>query len=331
MAGMFDAVSDRYDLLNSVMSLGRDRAWRAALARAVPEEARVVLDLCSGSGASLDGPRRPGRLLLGVDVSLRMLQAAARRHANGGWAPRLVCADAFRLPLPAGSVDAVTIAFGIRNLRPRPAALREIARVLRPGGTLAVLEATASEPGPLAPAHAFYLTWLVPLAGRLSPDPSAYRYLGESILDFGAGPEFERDLESSGFALLGRRRFLLGAARLWIGRRAGSGGGVQIAAVRPPALQDARPVSSPEGTPAVAAAARDTEWRVWTAAQFIVAAALTVALGWGIWSFVNYGSALPLETWQRNLSWVLLVGGLLGFGVRALVLLGRVLGPPSRP
>ena len=95
----------------------------------------------------------------------------------------------------------------------------EVARVLRPGGTLAVLEGTAPAPGPLAGFHRFHLRHIVPLLGRLSPDPSAYRYLSESILEFGAGPEFERDLDAAGFARGRSQSFLLGASRLWTATR----------------------------------------------------------------------------------------------------------------
>src|SRR4029450_34102 len=122
MAEMFDDVSGRYDLLNRVMSLGLDTSWRQAMWAAVPGGAAVVLDLCTGSGVSLRGLRRPGRLVIGADVSLRMLEVASERERRTGGGARLVCADAFRLPLADRSVDAVTIAFGIRNLRPRPAA-----------------------------------------------------------------------------------------------------------------------------------------------------------------------------------------------------------------
>ncbi|MGH7731007.1 MAG: class I SAM-dependent methyltransferase, partial [Candidatus Eiseniibacteriota bacterium] len=90
LSGMFGDVSGRYDLLNRIMSLGQDRAWRAAMWRAVPESAGTVLDLCAGSGASLPGLRRPGRLTVGVDVSVQMLAVAAARQNPLGWAPRLV-------------------------------------------------------------------------------------------------------------------------------------------------------------------------------------------------------------------------------------------------
>src|SRR5438552_2854768 len=104
MAEMFDDVSGRYDLLNRIMSLGRDRSWREAMGRAIPEEARTVMDLCTGSGVSLEGLRRPGRLVIGADVSLEMLRLAAWGSNRAGWAPRLVCADAFALPLRDSSL-----------------------------------------------------------------------------------------------------------------------------------------------------------------------------------------------------------------------------------
>jgi demethylmenaquinone methyltransferase/2-methoxy-6-polyprenyl-1,4-benzoquinol methylase len=325
MATMFDAVSPRYDLLNQVMSLGQDAAWRRALAAAVPDAARVVVDLCTGTGTSLSGLRRPGRLVLGIDLSLCMLVAAERREGGSGWAPRLVCADAFRLPLATGSLDAVTIAFGVRNLRPRTEALREIGRVLRPGGTFAVLEATAPRGGPLAPLHSFYLRHLVPLAGRLSPNPEAYAYLSRSIFDFGAGLEFEAALGATGFHTVGHRSFLLGATRLWVTRS-----GAQIASVSPAPLQDARPSRGRTEVDAVRGRAMESEWRLWIGAQAVVSGALTAALAWGLWSFFNSGSTLPLADWQRALAWVLLVGGLIGFGLRTAHLVGRLRSPLGR-
>src|SRR5258706_10919232 len=237
MAEMFDEVSDRYDLPNRVMSRGQDAAWRRAMWRAVPAGAIAVLDLCTGSGVSLAGLRKPGRLVIGADVSLWMLERAATQQRSSGWAPRLVCADAFSLPLRDGALDAITIAFGIRNLRPGHEALGELARVMKTGAVLAVLEASAPRPGPLAPFHAFYLKRVVPWAGRFSDDPSAYRYLGQSILEFGSGPEFERQLAATGFTLVAQRSFLLGAARLWVARRRPGDG--QIASIHPDELQNA--------------------------------------------------------------------------------------------
>jgi demethylmenaquinone methyltransferase / 2-methoxy-6-polyprenyl-1,4-benzoquinol methylase len=319
MAGMFDGVSDRYDLLNSLMSLGQDRGWRAALARTVPEDARVVLDLCTGNGVSLDGLLRPGRTVLGADVSLEMLRLAADDHGPWGWAPRLVASDAFRLPLRDHSLDAVTIGFGMRNLRPRAAALAELARVLRPGATLGVLEATAPRRGPLAPLHAFYARRIVPLLGRFSSSPSAYRYLGESIFDFGSGEEFERDLAAAGFRIVRREAYLFGAARLWTAQ--------SLAGER---LQNARSDGSDRVKFTTGPSGWEGEWRWWTTAQAVISLALTSSLVWALLAWINWRSRLTLDPWQRAGLWLLILAGVAGFAFRSVVLLLRLLGPPPR-
>ena len=320
LAGMFDHVSGRYDLLNSLMTLGQDRAWRAAMWRAVPEAAGVVLDLCTGSGVSLAGLTRPGRVVLGVDASLGMLAHAADEHGPWGWAPRLACADAFRLPFREGALDAVTIAFGMRNLRPRAAALAELARVLAPGGTLVVLEATAPRAGPLAPFHGFYARRVIPLLGRLSPDASAYRYLSESIFEFGSGEEFERDLASGGFEVLEGWAYMFGAARLWTAQRlAGGTGG---------ALRNARSAARGRGNFTQASRPGDLEWRWWTTAQAVVSAALAGSLVWALVTWIKWRPDLHLEPWQDRGLWLLLVVGLAGFSLRAVGLVLRLLGPP---
>lgn len=329
LGGMFDEVSPRYDLLNRIMSLGQDRAWRATLARAVPESARAVLDLCTGSGVSLRGLRRPGRLVLGADVSLRMLEIAAAGQESAGWAPRLLAANAFRLPLRDGSLDAVTIAFGVRNLRPTGDALVEIARVMRRGGTLAVLEAAAPAPGPFAPLHAFYLRHVVPFAGRLSGDPSAYVYLSRSIFAFGSGPEFESALRTAGFSVTGRQRFLLGATSLWVARL----GPVLDGNVADDGARTMQNAWSPGRAGAIPPMERraEAEWRAWSLAQMGVAAALSAALIWGMFELDNYGATLPLEGWQRRGARLLLAGGGVAFALRALALLRRLLtGSPRR-
>jgi demethylmenaquinone methyltransferase/2-methoxy-6-polyprenyl-1,4-benzoquinol methylase len=325
MAEMFDQVSPHYDLLNSVLSLGRDAAWRRAMTDAVPDEARVVLDLCTGNGVSLGGLRRPGRLVIGIDVSLGMLHAAAEGERRTGWAPRLVCADAFRLPLRDRSLEAVTIAFGMRNLRPAADAVRELARVLVPAGRLVVLEASGPEPGPVAPLHRFYLERVVPAAGRISHDPSAYRYLGASILEFGTGASFEAALHDHGFRIEAKRVFLMGAARLWVARRQTSIG--QFAAISPSALQSAmqRPsVVGPER-------ALENEWRAWTAVQTVVSASLLGVLAYATRVLAISGATLPLEPWQRRGGWVLLILAIVAFAFRTLVLAARLLRRRPKP
>ncbi len=327
MAEMFDDVSGRYDLLNRIMTLGQDDHWRECLADAVPERARVVLDLCTGSGTSLTGLRRPGRLVIGIDVSLGMLEVARESEGRTGWAPRLVAADGFHLPLRDASLDAITVAFGIRNLRPRDQALREIRRVLKPGGTLVVLEATAPSPGPLAPFHRFYLAHVLPRLGRLSPDPSAYAYLSRSILDFGPGESFDADLVAAGFATERRRRFLLGASRLWEARRMDPGA---APAVENPSLQAARDPRESGGRMPTAASRRAAEWRAWTALQLATSLAIVGVLLWALWTFEKVTPGLVVRGWNGSAMRLVLWLGLLGFGVRSVVLSVRLMGGPPR-
>lgn len=314
---MFDDVSGRYDLLNRIMTLGQDATWREAMWQRVPATARRVLDLCTGSGASLAGLCRPGRTVLGIDVSLAMLRVAAEAQAEGGWSPRLACADGFRLPLRDGALDAVTVAFGIRNLRPRPAALAEIARVLHPGGRLVVLEAAAPAPGPLAPFARWWIRHAIPFAGRLSSDPTAYRYLSESIFEFGAGPEFEADLATAGFRRLEARAFLFGAARLWVAQSASAIG--QNPTAPPSTGRNARERSGDFAHGGRAAAGSLGEASAWRLARATTSLALTAALVWALGVWLKVRDHLSLTPGQRIGAWLLIGGGLVVFAVRSVV------------
>jgi demethylmenaquinone methyltransferase/2-methoxy-6-polyprenyl-1,4-benzoquinol methylase len=309
MGEMFDDVSPRYRLLNRLMSLGQDGAWRSAMWDAVPEDARVVLDLCTGDGSSLTGLRRPGRLVVGVDASLRMLESAADYHGDRGWAPRLVQADAFRLPLRDHSVDAVTVAFGMRNLRPQERALDEIARVMSAGGTL------------VAPLQRFYLRRVVPLLGRLSPDPSAYDYLARSIEEFGPGDAFTGGASRRGFVWREGRAFLFGATRLWVAAAPGAAES---------AMHPARLGESTRGEMPMRARAGALERRVAEAVQFVLALALAVALGVALAMMLNPHYDIPLDAPRRTLLLALVAGALVVFGARALRILIRLLRPPTR-
>jgi len=328
MARMFDCVSGHYRLLNRILTLGQDRAWRRALWAAVPEHAHVVLDLCTGDGSSLPGLRRPGRLVIGLDASLAMLELAAEADWRGGWGPRLVCGDAFHLPFAAGSLDAVTIAFGIRNLRPQDAALAELARVLRPGGTLAVLEATGPRRGALAPLHRFYLRRIVPVLGRLSRDPSAYRYLAESILEFGPGDLFTSAAEQHGFHWRGARRFMLGATRLWVASAPLLAGEIPAGAAG--SVQAARLGESPRGEMPIVAGRPALEQRASSAVQGLLSLALSVALGAALARMLNPNIHIPLDRPRRALLLALVVGGMVVFGARGVMFLLRTLRPTPR-
>jgi demethylmenaquinone methyltransferase/2-methoxy-6-polyprenyl-1,4-benzoquinol methylase len=218
LGSMFSAISWRYDFLNALMSLGQDGAWRRALAASIPRGARV-LDLCCGSArSSVPAFERAQTTVVGVDVSFAMLARGRTfaREKGARFAP--VHGDGFHLPFKDGTFDVVTAAFGLRNLVPLPEAAREIRRVLQPGGRFLALDSVAPSPGPFGPFHAAYLRHVVPLLGRLSPDPNAYRYLSESIFDFGPPDAVARRLEDAGFeAPVGVRPLLLGAVALFEG------------------------------------------------------------------------------------------------------------------
>jgi demethylmenaquinone methyltransferase/2-methoxy-6-polyprenyl-1,4-benzoquinol methylase len=249
LGSMFSAISWRYDLLNALMSLGQDGRWRDALAAPIPPGARV-LDLCCGSArSSVPAFVRSGRPVTGLDVSFAMLERgrAFARSREAGFAP--VHGDGFRLPFRDGAFDVVTAAFGLRNLVPLPAAAREIQRVLAPGGRFLALDSVAPA-GALAPLHGFYLRHVVPLLGRLSPDPGAYRYLSASIFDFGPARVVAGRLAEAGFEGVRARPLLLGAVALFEARRpnslsphAGAGEGVVHSRLPGPAIaQPATPL-----------------------------------------------------------------------------------------
>ena len=317
MASMFDGVSRRYDFLNAVMTVGQDSAWREAMWRRVPAGAHTVLDLCTGSGVSLAGLRRVGRTVLGIDVSLGMLRMAADTHERGGWSPRLACADAFALPLRDGSLDAVTIAFGVRNLRPRRTALAELSRVLKPGGRLVVLEAAAPAPGPLSAFARAWIRHAIPLLGRISSDPSAYRYLSQSIFEFGSGPEFEADLDATGFTRLEARSFLLGATRLWVAETTSGVG--QKATARSASVQVAMSASGVSTHRDPIEDAQRAERGTWRLLQAITSTGLAAALAWALVVWVKVHDDMPLSPPQRYVCWLLIVAGLGFFSVRSVV------------
>lgn len=196
VAAMFDAVAPRYDVTNAVLSLGQDRRWRAAVTRAVrPSPGMRVLDLAAGTGTSSAALAAAGATVVACDFSLGMLRQGRRRRALP-----FVAGDALRLPFADGSYDAVTMSFGLRNLRDVDAGLREMRRVTRPGGRLVVCEFSAPVWRPFRTVYTEYLMRaLPPVARAVSSNPDAYVYLAESIRAWPNQPTLAARIGSAGW------------------------------------------------------------------------------------------------------------------------------------
>jgi demethylmenaquinone methyltransferase/2-methoxy-6-polyprenyl-1,4-benzoquinol methylase len=176
---MFDRVAKNYDLVNDVISLGQDRAWRELVVEAVqPGPGQLILDLAAGTGTSSEPFDQAGATVIPTDLSLGMLTVGKQRLP----ALAFVAADALRLPYADASFDAVTISFGLRNVEDPAAALTEMRRVTRPGGRLVVCEFSTPTWKPFRVLYANYLVAAIPTIARVvSSNPVAYEYLAESI------------------------------------------------------------------------------------------------------------------------------------------------------
>ena len=225
IAQMFDAIAGRYDFLNHLLSLGIDRRWRKRAVRALATQERArVLDLCAGTGdlalAALAGGR-PHTSVVAVDFAAAMLRVAREKlRRTGETRVTLVRGDAMRIPLADASVDAVTIGFGIRNVERPEVAAREILRVLKPGGRLAILEfGTPALPG-IRGAYLFYFRHLLPRIGRvISRHHDAYSYLPASVAAFHSPDEFLALLRRAGFSDVRVDSLTLGVVYLFVARK----------------------------------------------------------------------------------------------------------------
>jgi demethylmenaquinone methyltransferase/2-methoxy-6-polyprenyl-1,4-benzoquinol methylase len=216
--GMFGRIAHRYDLLNRMLSLGRDVRWRKVVANRVamsgPER---VLDVCTGTGDLALAIRGPS--VMGVDFCLPMLARARAKTMSRGRKVSFCVGDALNLPIPDASVDVVTVAFGVRNFADIDLGLAELARVLRPAGTLLVLEFSRPR-GPLAPLLGWWARTVPPRVGRwVSGDSEAYTYLPTSVSSFPEGREMCRTLENVGFNHIEVLRLTAGVASLYQARR----------------------------------------------------------------------------------------------------------------
>ena len=203
---MFDRIAPVYDVMNRVMTMGLDLRWRRLGARAVVRPGDSVLDAACGTGDFAVADLRAGAArVVGLDFSPRMLERARRKAPQVEW----VEGDLLALPFPDATFDAATVGFGVRNVADLELALRELRRVLRSGGRVAILEITQPR-GPLRPFYSLWFDRVVPLLGKALPGGSAYTYLPASVKRFPAADALAALMRDAGFAEV-RYRLLAGS------------------------------------------------------------------------------------------------------------------------
>ena len=221
---MFDDIAFSYDSQNSILSLGIDILWRKALADMIEPDTGLVLDAATGTGevALTIRRRRPGLTVLGLDFSPAMLAVARKKIQRDGIPGyRLGVADCRVLPVADASVAAVTMAFGIRNIKPRSEAFAEMLRVLTPGGRACILEFGSGSERIWGGLYNFYLDRILPRIGKMvSRDPGAYEYLAETIRNFPTAPALEKEMTDAGFARAWHIKLTSGIVCLHVGEKA---------------------------------------------------------------------------------------------------------------
>lgn len=218
---MFDHIAGRYDLLNRVMSMGIDQSWRrkTVAAMALPDEAQV-LDLATGTAdlALMIAKMHPDAKVTGSDPSVRMLEIGVDKVKREGLEGRVELqeGDAQALPFAADSFHGCCIAFGIRNVPDRSAALREMARVTKPGGRVAVLELSEPNVGVLSPLARFHVRKIIPRIGGMLSGSREYRYLQQSIAAFPSADEFAALMDAAGLDVVDVTPLTFGACTLFV-------------------------------------------------------------------------------------------------------------------
>jgi demethylmenaquinone methyltransferase/2-methoxy-6-polyprenyl-1,4-benzoquinol methylase len=219
---MFGRIARRYDLANTILSLGRDGSWRRRAAGATGlRPGQSAVDVACGTGrltAELARLVSPGGAVVGADISPRMLQLAARRHPGIDWQE----VDALALPFIDGAFDAAAMAFGLRNLGDPVLGAREMARVVRPGGGLVILEFLKPPLTPAGRVYRLYLERVLPaIGGWISGEPAAYAYLSSTIDAFLSAPELIALGRAAGWVDVEVQPLNLGTVAILRGRRAG--------------------------------------------------------------------------------------------------------------
>lgn len=223
---MFDRIAGRYDFLNRVLSLGMDQGWRRKLVASMPDDSARILDVATGTAdvALALADAYPAAEVVGLDPSVGMLEVGREKVTARQLDARvrLVEGDAQAMPFPDDHFDGATIAFGIRNVPDRLQGLREMARVVRPGGPVVVLELGEPRGGLMAPFARFHVRHVVPRIGALLSGDKEYRYLQTSVAAFPAPEAFTALMTEAGLAEARFERMSFDAAHLYVGRATGA-------------------------------------------------------------------------------------------------------------
>jgi demethylmenaquinone methyltransferase / 2-methoxy-6-polyprenyl-1,4-benzoquinol methylase len=219
---MFDGIAHRYDLVNRVISLGIDQSWRKKTVRSLElRPGARVLDLATGTGdlAIMVSRMHPEVTIVGVDPSARMLEVGQKKLTEAALSERiqLQVGDAQALKFPDNSFDGLCIAFGIRNVPDRLQGLREMARVTKAGGRVAILELSEPRGGVLGPLARFHVHSVVPAVGALLSGAKEYRYLQKSIAAFPPAAEFEALMVEAGMRVVSSTALTFGVCHLYVG------------------------------------------------------------------------------------------------------------------
>ena len=223
---MFDGIAHRYDFLNHFFSLGIDVLWRKRCVRLLRQERpKRMLDVATGTADFAIEAVRMGLdvHVTGVDISAGMLEVGRRKIAARGWNDRieLIQGDSVALPFEADAFDAFTVAFGVRNFEDLQGGLKDMLRVLKPGGLGLVLEFSKPRRFPIKQVFGLYFKHIMPTVGKwVSKDPAAYTYLPESVDAFPEGNDFLDQMTLAGYTDVKAQRLTGGIATIYTGRKA---------------------------------------------------------------------------------------------------------------
>ncbi|MEY2963324.1 MAG: bifunctional demethylmenaquinone methyltransferase/2-methoxy-6-polyprenyl,4-benzoquinol methylase [Bacteroidota bacterium] len=224
VAEMFNNISKRYDLLNHLLSLNIDKGWRRKVVNMIKaDNPALVLDVATGTAdLAIALAKGTGAKITGADISEGMLEVGREKVADRGLSKQIVLelGDSENLPYPDNTFDAITVSFGVRNFQNLHNGLKDMARVLKPGGQLVVLEFSQPKAFPFKQLYWFYFKAILPTIGKLvSKDPRAYTYLPESVAAFPYGEAFMEELRKAGMDAKSARPVTFGIATIYQARK----------------------------------------------------------------------------------------------------------------